>query len=380
MEAIESVDRERAWVATAIAALVALVGGSLAFPRQVWDEFLWHYFWGPVYADANGAVCAVRSGGTTELYSSTAACGSAPGGAIVAEPGYTLVSEVGYMVVLLFALAGVIFLLRRLNITEDRGLFFALVPFMLFGGALRVVEDANDAAAATPGIDPLLSYPWNTLIISPVIYGTVFVLTVAALVGTVSLRRRGYVDGYDRPMAVVGSALLTLTVGYLFVLWLVTDYVDFFPQVLILTLVIASALAYGIYRLVDVVAPSVNEGTRTIGLVVLWGHAIDGVANVIASDWAVALGLPFNYSAKHPANRIIIDITQSVLPGSIATVIGTSWPFLLVKLVVATVVVWVFDRGIFEESTRYALLLLTAIVAVGLGPGTRDMLRATFGI
>jgi uncharacterized membrane protein len=51
-----------------------------------------------------------------------------------------------------------------------------------------------------------------------------------------------------------------------------------------------------------------------------------------------------------------------------------------VKLVAATVVVWVFDEQIFEESPRYTMLLLVAVLAVGLGPGTRDMLRATFGV
>ncbi len=61
-------------------------------------------------------------------------------------------------------------------------------------------------------------------------------------------------------------------------------------------------------------------------------------------------------------------------------VIGTAWPFLFVKIAAALAVVWVFDEQIFEESPRYAILLLIAIVAVGLGPGTRDMLRATFGI
>jgi uncharacterized membrane protein len=33
-----------------------------------------------------------------------------------------------------------------------------------------------------------------------------------------------------------------------------------------------------------------------------------------------------------------------------------------------------------EESPRYSIIMLVAILAVGLGPGTRDMLRATFGI
>jgi uncharacterized membrane protein len=40
----------------------------------------------------------------------------------------------------------------------------------------------------------------------------------------------------------------------------------------------------------------------------------------------------------------------------------------------------VFNDEIFEESPRYAYLLLIAILAVGLGPGTRDMLRATLAI
>jgi uncharacterized membrane protein len=40
----------------------------------------------------------------------------------------------------------------------------------------------------------------------------------------------------------------------------------------------------------------------------------------------------------------------------------------------------VFDEEIMEESPRFSVLLLVAILAVGLGPGTRDMLRATFGV
>jgi uncharacterized membrane protein len=46
----------------------------------------------------------------------------------------------------------------------------------------------------------------------------------------------------------------------------------------------------------------------------------------------------------------------------------------------ATFVVWVFNGELFEESPRYMLMLLITVLAVGLGLGTRDMLRATFGI
>jgi uncharacterized membrane protein len=69
-----------------------------------------------------------------------------------------------------------------------------------------------------------------------------------------------------------------------------------------------------------------------------------------------------------------------VFPASVTGVIGSSWPFLIVKMVVALAIVWLFTDEFMDESPRYAIVLLMAIAAVGLGPGTRDMIRATFGI
>ena len=123
-----------------------------------------------------------------------------------------------------------------------------------------------------------------------------------------------------------------------------------------------------------------------MGLVVVLGHAIDGVANVIAADWTDELGVvdsagnALEYGAKHPFNDIIVGVVDTVQPAGLDSIIGLSWGFLLVKLVAATAVIWVFDDTIFEDEPRYAILLLVAILAVGLGPGTRDMLRVTFGI
>ena len=366
------VDPERLWVGTALALVAAVVGGSLAFPRTVYDRFVWQYFWGPVQADANAAVCAVRTGGVTRYLDSASACAAAP--EPVAYPGYTLVSEVGYVVVLLVALTGLIFLLRRLDVGRDARLFFALLPFVFFGGALRVVEDANDAVA-----DPLIAYPLNTLIISPVIYFTVFGVTLATLVACIAAARRGLVADYERPLAAVGTGLLAVTVGYLGVL-ATTGRASFNPQVLVVTLLLATASAAAVHLFVEQVAPWVNEGTGRIGPVVVWGHAVDGAANVVGLDWMPALGAGPNLVPKHPVNRAIVEVTASTLPESVLAITGDAWPFLLVKLVAATLVVALFDRSVFEESPRYAVLLLVAVIAVGLGPGTRDMLRATFGV
>jgi uncharacterized membrane protein len=92
------------------------------------------------------------------------------------------------------------------------------------------------------------------------------------------------------------------------------------------------------------------------------------------------LNVPLTYYPKHPANAFIIATTESLQPAGLTAAIGTSWPFLIVKMVVAAIVVWLFNEEFIDESPRYALLLLVAVTAVGLGPGSRDMLRATFAI
>jgi uncharacterized membrane protein len=368
------VDPARLWAGTVLGLLVALVGGAFAFPRIVYDGFVWRYFWGPVQADANSAVCAVREGGITRYLASSNACTAAEG--FVAYPGYTLVSEIGYVVVLLLALVGVVFLLRRLDIGGDRRFFFALVPFMFFGGALRVVEDAHDFGDAS-----LITYPWNTLLISPIIYFTVFFVTLAAVVAAVWAARRGLASEYERPLFGIGLTVLVLNLGYLVLLAVAPDNtVTFYPQVITVILVATTAATALVWWLVSTYWPAVNSGTGLIGVVVIWGHAVDGVANVVGLDWMVALNAGGNLVPKHPVNQGIVNITASVLPPSVLAVTGDAWPFLIVKLVAAVVVLWIFEAEIFEESPRYAILMLIAITAVGLGPGTRDMLRATFGV
>ncbi|WP_247009480.1 DUF63 family protein [Halorientalis litorea] len=378
MQVTERVDAGRAWVGTAVAAVAVLALGSLLFPAQVYRGFVWHYFWGPVYADAHNALCAVNDGTVQLLYSEGSCQAAVEQGLVVAEPGYTLVSEVGYMIVLLFALVGVLQLVRRLRVGTDRRLLVALVPFMLFGGVLRAVEDANDAVPE--GATQAISYPLNTFLISPLIYVTVFLVTLGSLVAAIWLQRNGYTEGHIRPLAAMGSGAFLVTFGFLLSQGLTADYVAFHPQILTVVVVVASFLAGGIYVVTERFAPNINAGTGILGLVVLWGHAIDGVANVVAADWLGVLGVNLNYVPKHPANAFIVRTTESLLPQSVLAVTGSSWPFLVVKLLVALAVVWIFDAEIFEESPRYTLLLLVAIVAVGLGPGTRDVVRATFGI
>ena len=371
---------ERAWAAVVGGIALLFAVGSVVFPRAVYDRFIWRYFWGPVVADGQGAQCAVRDAGGTELLGGSAACQAAvDAGEVVAFPGYTTVSTVSYVVVLLGMLIGVVFLLRRLDIGNELRFFYALFPFMLLGGALRTVEDSG-VAAVRAGTEPLIPFPARALLISPFIYFTAFGVTLACVIAPYALADRGVVDDYARPLFAMGTLALTASLGYLSYLAAATDYVEFYPQVLALTLLLATVSAALTWKLATAYEPTVRQGTGAAGIVIIWGHAIDGVANVIGLNWMPALTGTANLVPKHVVNALIVNWTGRLLPDSVLAVTGDAWPFLLVKLAAATFVVWVFNGEMFDESPRYTLMLLITVLAVGLGPGTRDMLRATFGV
>ncbi|AXR77681.1 DUF63 family protein [Natrarchaeobaculum sulfurireducens] len=366
----------RVWAVTVLVLAVGITAAALASPR-VYVDFIWQYYWGPVVADAHGWTCVDWAGGAEMECNAAAQAGVDTGP--TASPGYTFVSYAGYIPTLILLLIGIVFILQWLDIERFRSAFYALFPFMLFGGALRTVEDANVAAYRETG-ELAIELPWSGFLISPLIYFTVFFIALIALVGSVWLDRRGLVSKYEYPLAGVGTILLAGTVGYLGWVAAFEPYATIYPWLLITTLVGATVATWLTWVAIERFAPDINRGTRYMGLVVIWAHAVDGVANVIGLDWAVAFGHEQNLVPKHPVNEAIVNVTGSILPADIAAVTGAAWPFLFVKLAAAVVVIWIFDETVFEESPRYAILLMITVVAVGLGPGTRDMLRATFGV
>lgn len=365
------------WWAIATAATLVLAAAALALPRLVYDRFIWRYFWGPIVADGRGVRCVERVDGSTLLHGSITACQQASG--VVAEPGYTTVSTVTYALVLLFALAGVYLGLERYGFGTEPSLFFAVLPFMFLGGTARVLEDAMIALPEGSGA-LVPTFPTTALLISPPIYFLMFAVTVVALAVGVRMESQGLVSTYAAPVAVIGTLLLLAALTYL--AYLTSHIPDLSSSVpmLLITLVGASLLAGAIYWGAERFAPEINEGTGLMGIVVIWGHAIDGFANVLSLDWADALGLARSYQPKHVVNSLIIDVMEAVQEPWMTDAIGTAWPFLFLKVAIATLVVWLFDDELFETIPRFGLVLLIAVLAVGVGPGTRDLLRASIGI
>mgnify|MGYP000600798136 CR=1 FL=1 len=371
---------EAAWIGAFVALIVGVAGSALVFTERVFYGFLWQYFWGPVRADADEADCVAYLRDEQRIVADPPAGCSGVENAFVAEPGYTVVSTVGYILVLIFMLAGVYLLLDRFVLEPYDRFLYALVPFMLFGGALRTVEDSF-VAAQRAGEAPAIEFPASAALISPFIYFTVFGIALGALLVSKWLETSGYTDTYHYPLGIAGTVSLAAAFLYLLSITPSNDWIRLYPTVLLATLGLATLFAWGIYTAVDRYRPAIHAGTGLVGLVVIWGHAVDGLANVFANDWT-QLWHGGTYGAKHPFNQLIIDTTNAIQGGeSVAGVhVGDSWPFLLVKLAVPVLILAVFDEGFLDENPRYAFMLLGAIIAVGLGPGTRDMIRLAFAI
>ena len=374
-----NVSPELAWIATFVAGVTVIVGAALAFPQRVYDEIIWRYFLGPVRVDATDVNCLIYDRNTAEVIEPANGCVPEASQFVVTD-GYTVTSTLGYILVLVFMLFGVYLLLDRFSLRPYRGFFYALFPFMLFGGALRTVEDAF-IAALSAGETPAIEYPLSALLISPFIYFTVFAIALGAFLLSKYLHARDLTETWTYPLATMGTAVLALSLGYLFFVSIAEDYATLYPSMLAVILLLSTVFTVGAYVLVDRVWPWVNAGTGLMGLVVIWAHAVDGVANVLANDWT-HLWHGLNYGAKHPFNDTVMSVTSTLQGGQelFGVYVGDAWPFLLVKIIAPVLILALFDEEFIEDSPRFAILLLGAVVAVGLGPGTRDMLRVAFAI
>ena len=238
---------------------------------------------------------------------------------------------------------GVLLYRVRPPVTEDT--VTALAPWMAAGGTLYALYQVG---AIPSGATPLFG--------SPAVYVTVGILAGGVWLGTVDRPGRGWgPDTAPGVLATVGTTLLAVTLLFAYG---ATDAPDLGTSGLIL---VAAALAAGavwegLRRFGDVAA------TGTVGALVVFGHALDGVSTAVGYD---VLG----FGEQTPLSRLVLRVGEA-LPT--AELIGAGWLFVLVKLALAAVVVALFEPYVRDEPSE-GYLLLGLVAAVGLGPGAHNV-------
>jgi uncharacterized membrane protein len=233
---------------------------------------------------------------------------------------------------------------RRQRPTVMESHILALVPWMVFGAALHVLFVTDQVAG-----------PIRPFFGTPAVY-----VSVAVVAGLVWL----ILDTTSLPVPIVlgadGVALALASVA----LVLGTGASDGRVDLLIPALGVAAAAVTGVVAWFGLkLVFSEARATAPIGPVVLFAHALDGVSTAIGVDLLGA-------GERSPVSRAILEFAAG-LPT--AETIGAGWLFVLVKLLVAGVVVAMFTEYVRSDPAE-GNALLGLVMAVGLGPGTHNLL------
>ncbi|MFT4921530.1 MAG: putative membrane protein [Haloarculaceae archaeon] len=274
-----------------------------------------------------------------------------------------------YVAVLLAgtALIGALLYTLRPPVTQRGVLSFT--PWIVTGAMLHVFFQLGEAYQRQ--IYPSLIEPFFS---APAVYLTTFLVMgpIWILASIVGQSVKSTAEGSDyvaRYLMIAGTGVLLTFIG-LFV-WQALDPAvgPLFPLLPIVGLLVTLAVTFVVYILLGTWRTYVIAETRYAGALVLFAHLFDGIITAIGIDLMGA-------SERSVLPRRIMDFAGD-LPT--AEVLGTGWLFVVVKLLLAVVLLFVFSDYMREEPDR-ANLLFAAIAAVGLGPAMNNFFLFILGI
>jgi uncharacterized membrane protein len=257
-------------------------------------------------------------------------------------PTGTTLPPAPYVLVVLLATGGVVAALRRRRPRVTARRVLALAPWMALGSAAHVLYVVD-------ALPPLLA-PFAG---SPTVYLTVGALAGAAWLAADAARP----DRVAASLAAAGALCLLPVAAVAVGTGLSPAGARWSAVALALTVPVAGAAWIGLTRLRPEVAV-----TGSVGALAVFGHALDGVSTAVGTT-------QLGFGERTPLSRILLEVGG--LPS--LPVIGEGWLFLLVKLAVATAVVWLFAAYV-RETPAEGYLLLGFVAAMGLGPAAHNLL------
>jgi uncharacterized membrane protein len=257
---------------------------------------------------------------------------------------YTLVDTLTYALILIAAVYLLYRGLRRYGIAIDDELVLATLPYVVFGGLLRVVEDTG-----------MITSDLRFLLITPLIFFVVALIAGVALFGGKIAENAGIVSRYSKVYAGVGIAGSFLSGAALVWFGLTETTIALGVLAAILTLAAVSSLALWAFM-----AYALNWGyvSNILYKLLIFGHMLDASATSYGIDLH-----PVHYVEQHVVGGALIDAT------------GTAFSMFLLKFAVIVPAVYVLELYRHEGDTGFWHLILLAMIVVGMAPGIRDLTR-----
>ncbi len=264
---------------------------------------------------------------------------------ILHDSGYNIVNTITWAILLGICIFGVVKLLKKLDIEIDDRFTLSVIPFVLAGSSLRVIEDTG-----------ILTAPASYLFITPNIYFVVFAITVFFLVLSkwmVKLKGNG---DYRKNFAGFGIAWFLVNLLALFYL---EDLV--LPWVPVFVIGAASVIVLLIKLIFDRIGLDLLKSK--INMAILWAHLMDASSTIAGIDF-------LGYYEKHVVPSYLIDLT------------GTAFVMYPLKLSIFIPVLYILDNHFDEdeESQTLKTFLKLVIIVLGLSPACRNTIRMAFGV
>jgi uncharacterized membrane protein len=266
---------------------------------------------------------------------------------ITHDTGYNPINTITWALVLVVCLFLTFRLLKRLKIDMNYRFIAAVVPYIVVGASLRVMEDAE-----------LLSPPLSYLLITPLIFFVVFFCCLALLFLSVTVTRLERLKAYD----------YTLIFGLLGVLWCFANLAVLlmhervaFGWVLFAVIAIAGVLVGIIYAIAAHF--DIQFLTEKVYVSVLAAHLLDAASSFIGIDM-------LGYTGKHVIEGLIVEYT------------GTAAGMFPLKLGILVPIMYVLDTQFREdaEEIEQKNIVLLALLVIGLAPAVRNTLRMVLGV
>ncbi len=257
---------------------------------------------------------------------------------------YTLVDTLTYAAILIVAVFLVYRSLKKAAITIDEKLVYATLPFVVFGGLLRVVEDTG-----------MIQSDFHYLLITPLIFFVVFFVAVTALVLSTFLEKRGILRDYSHLYGGIGVAAAVFTTGVLVYYGLTVATIGIVELMSILALAgITTALFWGGLRYIA----RWEYVSYPLYTFLILGHMLDASATSYGIDLHA---IP--YTEVHVVGSTLIALT------------GTAFSMFLLKIGVIIPAIYILEQYRKEGNGEFWNIIVLCMIVLGLAPGIRDMAR-----
>jgi len=243
--------------------------------------------------------------------------------------GYNLVNTVAYVsVLLLLAFFFVFPLLDRRGIKFDKRFAISLLPYILFGSAVRVIEPLGYVRKS---INPLEAGFW---FITPGVWFLTFALTILGLLVARKIKK----ESYHKTFALIGM-LFFLPV----ILFVASHYGNWF--FFIGTIVLIVILGQAVKFLVNALTKSklLNDSTNFLAM---QGQVIDSTATIVATTF-------LGFSEQHPLSAGIIGLHPAF--------------FFIVKVGLILLILYYAERDIERENMKGFFKLFLIILGFATG-------------